>query len=108
MSRILFITPGENSLNHEEISLVLGREGYEVQVTDLDSFGKSTPELSAYTLAVIHLHPDIPAAWGTYLDLKHRFPDFPILVFMPHHGVHRLRAAICNIAGRSHSRRLSA
>lgn len=108
MNKILFISPGETYLNHEEISYVLDREGYEVQYIELDSIGKSTLELSGYNLAIIHLHPDIPASWGEYLDLKHQFPGFPILVFMPHHTVHRLTSEICHMHGRKTNDRLGA
>ena len=108
MRRILFISPGENYLNRDEISCVFQHEGYDVQFTDLDSStGKSAPELSGYELAVIHLHPEIPASWGMYLDLKHRFPQFPILVFMPHHAVHRLKSAVFNLAGRHDRMRMA-
>lgn len=108
MEKILFISPGENYSNREEISRLLQHEGYEVQFTDLDSLpGKNSDALFGYELAIIHLHPEIPASWGMYLDLKHRFPQFPILVFMPHHTLHRLKSSICNIAGQSHGMRLA-
>ncbi|MFP4195122.1 MAG: hypothetical protein ACLFRO_09300, partial [Desulfobacterales bacterium] len=73
------------------------QEGYEVQPVDLESLDLSNPQVPEADLAIVPLHPDVPATWGAYLDLKHRFPDFPVLVYMSHHAVDTLKAAIKNI-----------
>ncbi len=97
MTKILFICQQEGLQKQKEVLRDLCQEGYEVEQIGLESLDLSSPEVPEAELAIVHLHPDVPATWGTYLDLKHRFPDFPVLVYMRHHAVDTLKSAIKNI-----------
>lgn len=96
MTKILHFCQQEG-IQSQKVSRQLRQEGYEVEQVDLDLLDFSALEISEADLAIVHLHPDVQATWGTYLDLKHRFPDFPVLAYMGHHAVDALKAAIINI-----------
>ena len=97
MTKILFICQQGALQRQKEVFRELCQEGYEVEPIDLVSLALISPEVLEADLAIIPLQPDVPATWGTYLDLKHRFPDFPALVYMRHHSGDTLKSAIKNI-----------
>ena len=97
MTKILFICsagrPPETKRGFRE----LRQEGYEVEPIDLESLDLSSPEVPEADLAIVPMHSDVPATWGTYLDLKQLFPDFPVIVYKRHHAGDTLKSAIKNI-----------
>lgn len=97
MTKILLFCQQEGIQSQKEVCRQLRREGYEVKEVGLELPDLSSPEISGADLAIVHLHPDVPATWGAYLDLRHRFPDFPVVVYMRHHAVDTLKSAIKNI-----------
>ena len=97
MKKILLICRQKDLQSQKEVTRKLCQEGYEVEPIGIDSLDLSSPEVPEADLAIVSLHPDVPATWGAYLDLRHRFPGFPVLVYMRHHAVDTLKAAIQNI-----------
>lgn len=97
MTKILFICQQKGLQSQKEVSRQLCQEGYEVQPIGIDSLDLSSPEVPEADLAIVSLHPDVPATWGAYLDLRHRYPGFPVLVHMHYHAVDALKASIQNV-----------
>lgn len=95
MKKILIVCRG--SREKKTISSELEKNGYDVELIGLEELYFNSPDLSGFNLAVISLHPEISATWSTYLDFRQQFPGFPVLVYMGHHGVDRLKSAIKNV-----------
>ncbi|MFO7971486.1 MAG: hypothetical protein R6U40_07025 [Desulfobacterales bacterium] len=87
----------KGSREKKTISSELEKNGYDVELIGLEELYFNSLDLSGFNLAIISLHPDISATWNAYLDFRHQFPGFPVLVCMGHHGVDRLKSAIKNV-----------
>lgn len=64
--------------------------------------------LPCLVMVIVHLHPDVQATWGAYLDFKHCYPDFPVLVYMRHQAVTSLKKQLSTHWGQSAVRLKSA
>ena len=97
MKKILLICRQKDLQSQKEVTRKLCQEGYEVEPIGIDSLDLSSPEVPEADLAIVPMHSDVPATWGTYLDLKQLFPDFPVIVYKRHHAGDTLKSAIKNI-----------
>lgn len=100
MTTLWLVYQQNNQQSQRKISRELRSEGFDVKPVDIGSTDFTTSGTPDADLVIVHLHPDVPAAWGAYMAFKHRHPDFPALVFMHHHAVNSLKGAIDNVLGR--------
>jgi len=72
-------------------------EGYGVHPVGIETLDFNHLKLSGFDLGIIYLYPDIATSWGTYLNFKKRFPDFPVLLYMHQSKVENLKSAIKDV-----------
>ena len=95
MKRILII---DNAAQEKTlVNEALKREGYRVNTLEAESLDLVRLDPATFDLAIVNLYPDVSNTWGIYLDFKQHFPDTPVLVYMSHHALDSLKAAINNI-----------
>ncbi len=99
MKTLWLVYQQNNQHNQQKISRELRSEGYDVKSVDIGSIDFATSGTPDADLVIMHLHPDVQATWGAYLDFKHCHPDFPVLVYMRHQAVTTLKRAIGNALG---------
>ncbi|MCF8094373.1 MAG: hypothetical protein K9J79_03340 [Desulfobacteraceae bacterium] len=97
MTKIIFIYQDRDLWSQKEVAAELRLEGYDVNPIHLESIDFSNLTDFDADLVIVPLHPDVPATWGAYLDLRHSLPEHPVLAYMRHHKVNGLKAAIENI-----------
>lgn len=94
MKKILFLHRLPSYQSSEIITHELRRECFAVKPVEIESFDSHAVAPADFDLAIIHLPADNPASRETYLGVRDRFPELPILVFIRDQAISTLKSGI--------------